>query len=146
MMQKKAGRIYGKAVLKTVVFLFGIMMWIITLVSAVEMAAGEITESFETDAYTVNRCDELYYEKQYGKLLEFMNLYETYDERYDVYWEVVNAYIDVTEYIKWTKVSDEQMKNASYMQEFYKNKVLSNAQNPKFSQNRKYLDEFVKML
>ncbi len=146
MSTKKEFPIYLKLVIKALIFLLGSFLWLMFVVSSVSMYIEEATDDYGTDAYNINRCDEHYYEKEYVELYEYLCLHEAYDEIYDVYWEVVNAYIDTQEYIKWSKVETTQMSEAADMQQYYKERVLKTAQNTKFPQNQKYLDGFVEML
>lgn len=139
-------KLYIKFSIKMLIFLGGAFLWIVTVISIVDTSVEEMTDYYGTDAYIVNTLDEYYYEKDYGKLYDYMNLYEAYEDTYDVYWEVMDTYIDMKEYQKWSKVSDEQIKGAKEMMEMYQNKVIESAKTPTFPQNQKYLNEFVEML
>ena len=89
-----------KMILKTIFVLGMAIGWLFTAVSLVWMVFEEATDYYDSDAYRMNRCDEYYYEKDYAEMLDYMNLYQMYDEKYDVYWEVVDAYVDLQEYLK----------------------------------------------
>lgn len=143
---KESDKLYIKFAVKLLVFLLGAYIWVMLVYSMVNSTVDELTGYYNSDAFIVNTLDEYYYEKQYGNLYDDLILFQAQDDMYDVYWEVMNAYIDVQEYRKWSKVPVERMEEAEQMAEKYRNKVIKNAQNPKFPQNQKYLDEFVEML
>lgn len=135
-----------KMILKSIFVLGMATGWLFTAVSLVWMAFEEATDYFNTDAYLINRCDEYYYEREYAELLDYMHLYDAYDERYDVYWEVLDAYVDLQEYQKWQKVSETDIEDARKMEEMYFDRVKEAAKNCHFPQNQKYLDDFVERL
>ena len=146
MKQENVARSYGILVGKLSLFLFGAMIWFSLALFTIRYVKEESTDYYNSEAFIVNECDEYYYEKKYAELYEFLNLYKAYDEKYAVYWEVTNAYIDLQEYLKWKKVSKEEISNAREMEKLYKEKVINYAKNPAFPQNQKYLDNFVEML
>ncbi len=135
-----------KMILKSIFVLGMAIGWLFTAVSLVWMAFEEATDYFNSDAYLINRCDEYYYEKEYAELLDYMHLYDAYDEKYDVYWEVLDAYVDLKEYQKWQKVSETDIEDARKMEDMYFDKVKAAAKNCHFPQNQKYLDDFVESL
>ncbi len=146
-MRKKTGKPSTlKNVLKALFVLFLVVNWLYMAVFMVYMAFEEGTDYYNSEAFLINECDEYYYEKKYQELFEHMHLYSTYDEKYDVYWEVLDAYVDLQEYLKWQKVASEDIEDAREMEEFYYNKVLESAKNCQFPQNQRYLDDFVEML
>ncbi len=146
MKQENVARSYGILVGKLFLFLLGAMIWFSLALFTIRYVKEESTDYYNSEAFIVNECDEYYYEKKYAELYEFLNLYKAYDEKYAVYWEVTNAYIDLQEYLKWKKVSKEEISNAREMEKLYKEKVINYAKNPAFPQNQKYLDNFVEML
>ena len=129
------------------IFFAGGILWFVMAYDVIKSQVPSEYETFyESDAYTINLCDTYYYEKNYDKLYYVMQLYDTYYEDYDMYWEVVNAYIDYMEYEKWTKVSETDIEDAREMEAFYRDEVISASQNCEFPQNQKHLDGFVEML
>lgn len=135
-----------KNVLKAILVIILAVNWLYMAFAIVGLVFEEETDYYNTDAFLMNRCDEFYYEKQYDELFEHMHLYDTYDEKYDVYWEVMDAYVDLQEYFKWKNVSETDISDARKMQEMYHNKVVNAAIRCRFPQNQKYLDDFVEML
>lgn len=135
-----------KNVLKALLVLLMAVNWLYTAFAIVHLTFEEGTDYYNTDAFLINRCDQLYYQKQYDELFEHMHLYNTYDEKYDVYWEVLDAYTDLQEYLKWQKVSETAIEDAREMEKYYYDKVLKASQNCRFPQNQRYLDDFVEML
>ena len=135
-----------KMILKLLFVLIAGFFWFSMALGMLWMAFEDGTDYYESDAYIINSCDEYYYEREYAELLEYMNLYDAYDEKYDVYWEVMDAYVDLQEYKKWQKVSSEEIQDAREMEELYYNKVTKASKNCAFPQNQRYLDDFVEML
>ena len=122
-----------KMILKTIFVLGMAIGWLFTAVSLVWMVFEEATDYYDSDAYRMNRCDEYYYEKDYAEMLDYMNLYQMYDEKYDVY-------------LKWQKISETDLADATKMEKQYYDKVMAAAGNCHFPQNQKYLDDFVESL
>ena len=135
-----------KIVLKTFAVLFFGGMWILFGIFLIVTQFEEGTDYYNSEAFYINECDEYYYERKYDELLEFMHLYDTYDDKYDVYWEVMGAYIDLQEYLKWKQVSGEDIEDARKMEELYYNKVLNACKNCRFPQNQIYLNDFAERL
>ena len=135
-----------KNVLKAILVIILAVNWLYMAFAIVGLVFEEETDYYNTDAFLMNRCDEFYYEKQYDELFEHMHLYDNYDEKYDVYWEVMDAYVNLQEYLKWKNVSETDISDASKMQDMYHNRVVNAAISCRFPQNQKYLDDFVEML
>lgn len=135
-----------KNVLKAILVIILAVNWLYMAFAIVGLVFKEETDYYNTDAFLMNRCDEFYYEKQYDELFEHMHLYDNYDEKYDVYWEVMDAYVNLQEYLKWKNVSETDISDARKMQDMYHNKVVNAAISCRFPQNQKYLDDFVEML
>lgn len=135
-----------KNVLKAILVIILAVNWLYMAFAIVGLVFEEETDYYNTDAFLMNRCDEFYYEKQYDELFEHMYLYDNYDEKYDVYWEVMDAYVNLQEYLKWKNVSETDISDARKMQDMYHNRVVNAAANCRFPQNQKYLDDFVEML
>ena len=74
-----------KIVLKTFAVLFFGGMWILFGIFLIVTQFEEGTDYYNSEAFYINECDEYYYERKYDELLEFMHLYDTYDDKYDVY-------------------------------------------------------------
>ena len=120
--------------------------WLYGAFAMLESIWEEGRDRYEQDYMLVNWYDEYYYEKQYGELLDHMNLYDSYDEKFDVYWEVVDTYIDYLEWEKWSKISEETFSDAREMEKMYYDKVMNASKNCRFSRNQKYLDDFAKSM
>lgn len=135
-----------KLVMKALLVLFFGGMWILSGVFLVKTQFEESTDYYNSEAFCINECEEYYRERRYDELLEFMHLFNTYDEKYDVYWEVMNAYLDLQEYVKWQKVPETAIEDAREMEMLYYNRVLSACENCRFPQNQTYLNDFVDML
>lgn len=132
-----------KNILKAGLVLFLAGNWLYVAVFLVCDTFEDRMDYYEEDAQLINRFDEYYYEKKYDELYDTMHLYHTYDDKYDVYWEVLDAYIDSVECLKWRKVSESQIEDAGEMEKYYYDKVVEAAKKCRFPQNQKYLDDFV---
>ena len=135
-----------KMILKGITSLFFVFMWIYVVVFSIGYVKEEVYDHYNEDADNINRYDEYYYEKEYHDLFVYLRLYESYDEMYDHYWEVANAYVNLSEYKKWRKVSTEDIEDAREMEDMYRQKVLDAKNNCRFPQNQKYLDDFAESL
>ena len=162
-MERRCGKIYGnreraevpimkknqkkpstfKLILKICLVLFLAFNWLNVALFLVMDYYEESTDYLNTDAARVNRYDEYYYEKQYDELFDELHLYDNYEEIYDVYWEVLDAYIASKECLKWKNVSDSEIEDAREMEQYYLDKVKDAAKNCRFPQNQKYLNDFV---
>lgn len=145
-MGKSSSSLIFKVIWKILLVLVFGGMWISFAFHVVEMQFNESTDYYNSDAFYINQCDEYYFERKYDELFEHMNLYDTYGEEYDIYWEVMDAYINLQEYFKWKEVAEEQIEDARKMEDMYYQKVIEACENCRFSQNKKYLDDFVKSL
>ena len=132
-----------KNILKALLVLFLATNWLYMAISLVVDIFDEETSYYNTDAYRVNQFDNYYYEKKYDELYEYMHLYDTYDEMYAVYWEVLDTYVDSMECLKWKNVPESRIEGAREMEKYYYDKVLEAAKNCRFPQNQKYLNDFV---
>ena len=132
-----------KIILKLCLVLFLAANWINVAIFLVVDFYEESTDYLNTDAARINYYDKYYYEKQYDKLYDELHLYENYEENFDVYWEVLDAYIASKECLKWKNISDSEIEDAREMEKYYFDKVTEAAKNCRFPQNQKYLDDFV---
>lgn len=132
-----------KNILKAGFVLFLAGNWLYIAVFLVCDTFEDRMDYYEEDAQLINRFDEFYHEKKYDELYDTMHLYHTYDDKYDVYWEVLDAYVDSVECLKWKKVSESQIEDAGEMEKYYYDKVVEAAKKSRFPQNQKYLDDFV---
>ena len=121
-------------------------LWLYIAFAMIGEIWEESKDKAEQDYMLINWCDEYYYEKDYGRLLDYLKLYDAYDEKYDVYWEVVDAYTNYLEWEKWSKISEETFNDARAMEEMYYDKVMNASKNCRFSQNQKYIDDFAKSM
>ena len=135
-----------KMALKGIASLFFMFMWIYVVIFLIGYVKEEVYDHYNEDADNINRYDRYYYEKEYYELFGYMHLHSNYDEMYDHYWEVVDAYVNLSEYKKWCMVSAEDIADAREMEEMYRQKVLDAKNNCRFPQNQKYLDDFAESL
>jgi len=98
----------------------------------------------ESTADVIERCDAVYYEEKYSDLWHDLRLYDAYDENFDVYWEMVNGYRDYMQYKQWVTTPVDKIPESTEMAESYRKKVIENAENCKFDQNKKKLAAYAK--
>ena len=132
-----------KNILKAGFVLFLAGNWLYIAIFLVCDTFEDRKDYYGEDARRINWYDKYYYEKQYDELYDDMHLHNSYDDKFDVYWEVLDAYIDSVECLKWRKVSESQIEDAGEMEQYYYDKVIEAAKNCRFPQNQKYLDDFV---
>ena len=132
-----------KNILKAGFVLFLAGNWLYVAIFLVSDTFEERTDYYGEEARWINWYDKYYYEKQYDELYDDMHLHNSYDDKFDVYWEVLDAYVDSVECLKWRKVSESQIEDAGEMERYYYDKVIEAAKNCRFPQNQKYLDDFV---
>lgn len=97
-------------------------------------------------ANKIQMCDEYYYKKQYGKLKESLELYELYDDHFDVYWEAVKGNSDYLQYLQWSKTDPSIVKDSAARAESYRQKVQDNGENCRFEKNQKQLDWYMERI
>lgn len=143
----KSIRLYIRFVIKLFVFLVLGFVWCKLAFGIIYSQVPSETEAYmESEAFVISLCDKYYYEMNYENLFEILCIYSAYDEQYDVYWEVMDAYIALQECEKWQKISEDDIADARIMEKMYHNQVIEAYENCRFPQNQKFLDDFVEML
>ena len=89
----------------------------------------------------IERCDREYYDKEYGELYNWLVLDDCKEEEFDIYWEIINGYLDYCMYRQWSNCDEDKLPGSSEKAEYYREKVIENANNVKFSLNAKRLEE-----
>lgn len=141
-MQKKEKQlkssVFNKSLLAT-----GLLFVLIVVVYSIIFGVvfGEYDDNDKADY--VNWCNRYYYAKEYGSLLEELQLFNLYDEEFDIYWEITDGYRDYIEYEQWSSVTDEELPGSSQKAEEYRQKVIDDVKNCEFEANRERLQEFV---
>lgn len=125
-------------IIKAVVAFF--MGWI--LLGLFAFTIEEVHDSRENTTTTLNRCDRYYNERNFDSLSTTLSLYDTHNEKFDVYWEAINAYNEYNAYIQWKKADLVGVKDAGEMAEQSLNKLNSMAAKPKCERNQKLLNDF----
>ena len=125
-------------IVKTVVALFLLLIIISSVAAMAESIRDDYENSSENVARMIGYCDRDYYDRDYGRLLSTLDLYDLYGEDYEKYWEAVNAYEDFIYYTecKGLKGYEEEAEKCLA-------KIRDNARNCKFEENRKILEGFV---
>lgn len=130
-------------------FIIKLLVAVLFLISLFEIIPAVVEDAaWDAKYYSkdnmIRQCEENYYDRDFEGLLWYMNLYELYDEDYDIYWEAVNAYNDYVSWHAWkgTLVSGE-MEEAAQKEAEARKRVEENARNCEFKKNQRILDGFV---
>lgn len=91
----------------------------------------------------IERCDREYYDKAYGELYNWLVLDDCKEEEFDIYWEIVNGYLDYCQYRQWSNCDETRLPGSSDKVEALREKVINNANNARFSLNQRRLEELV---
>ena len=148
-------------------FIFKTIFCVIALLSMLSIAI-ELPSSIRDEIrysgkeYYLSRCEEEYLNRDYPQLYDTLYLYDLYDEEYDKYWEIVQAYEDYALYQNYKKLVEEGKEQISikvpeneeeYKKEFsvefnakelcdkYYKKITKDIEKCKFPQNERYLNE-----
>ena len=120
-------------------FLGGILL--ILVPNTIDLYANG--DGFTSDKMdNIEYCEREYQDKEYGWLYRNMIYDNCTSEEFDKYWEIVNGYLDYCQYRQWSNVDESELPGCTDKAEEYKQKVMENAENAKFSQNKKRLAEF----
>ena len=131
-----SGKIIIKIVFKSCALAVMLFILVLFLKATVEAGYDDWDKSKSIDV-----CNRYYYEKKYGELMDHMCLFDTYDEEFDVYWEMADAYRDCVEYEQWASITEEEFPGSSEMAEKYRQKIIDNTDNCRFEENRTRLEE-----
>lgn len=119
---------------------------IVSVIFICTLLLKEFEEDDDSLSYKNSLCRTYYDDEQYGQLYYILTSSNLYDEEYEVYWEIVNGYIDYMEYGKWLNVTEEQISGSTEKIAYYRQKVIDNAKNCKYQQNKQQLNEYVDMI
>ena len=86
----------AKLVIKTVIAVVLGLFFIFMAIGTVATVAEEYVEYSDDMAAMINTCNRSYYEKDYSELLDSLILWELYQDEFDNYWEVCDAYQELT--------------------------------------------------
>ena len=133
-----AGKLIGKLVLLGVIVLFAVLG---IMVDYYEVRDGVLDGTANADQ--LRWLDRNYYDGNYAQLYETLTLYELYDESvYGQYWEAVNASQDYEDYLLWTAAAERGFEGATEKAEAFREEILQNAENCRYSFNQTVLDDF----
>lgn len=93
-------------------------------------------------AEQIRQLDTYYYEGKYGDVRELLSLYNLYDDVYDLYWEAADGNLDYLEYQQWKRAEAAGVDGSAEQVEQYREKVLTNAENCRFSSNQHQLEAY----
>lgn len=134
-----------KIIIKTCITLFVIYCFLAFTAFTIHFFAESSFEATD-EAQTIRYCDTYFYEKDYLSLYSELYMKALYDEKYDMYWEAANGYMDYSQYIQYQNAVKKGIKDSEIYLEKYKQKVLENERDCKFEQNKKQLEEYVKLI
>lgn len=136
-------KIMIRIVIKGIVLSLVSLTFFLTAIAVIGLVADEYDT---TKADIVDRCNDYYYDKEYGDLYDYLILYDAYDEAYDVYWEIIDGYVNYIECAKWSAVSLDDVPDADKMAALYKEKLQKCIADCKFDKNKRELERFATML
>ena len=135
-------------------YTFKIIIKIIAIVFTSIMTYSAVLLTFET-LYDVNwEKDETkkfhWLERSYAEndiydMYDDLLLYDKFDENYSLYWEYVNSYIDYHTFLQWYN-TDDSFEDYEKCVNTYHNKVLENAKNCKYKENKVVLESYANHL
>lgn len=129
-------------IIKFIVAVFFLISLIQMIFTSIEDAAWEA--EYNSKNNMIRQCDEDYYDRDFAGLLWYLKLYDLYDEDYDIYWEIVNAYNDYVSWHAWKETLESgEMPEAMQKEAEARQKVEENARNCEFTKNQKILNGFV---
>jgi hypothetical protein len=71
------------------------------LMTLLAFTIDEIKDGTENTTENLNRCERYYTDRDFDGLADVLQLYDTFDERFDIYWEVTEAYQEYMSYLQW---------------------------------------------
>lgn len=134
-----------KIIVKLVLALFllyiflGLMIGMIYLINEDEYYDNNLAKQ-------VDWCNRYYYEKDYAGLRDHLQLYDDYDEAFDMYWEMADGYSDYMEYKQWLVTPEDRVPGSSDMASYYRQRVIDNAANCEFEQNKGQLQKYAESI
>ena len=86
--------------IKNLLKIAGIFMCALYLYTLGAVLIEGIIDATNSDnkADLVNACDSYYYDGEYGRLRDYLILYDAFDKEFDKYWEIVDGYADYIQY------------------------------------------------
>ncbi|MBQ9765283.1 MAG: hypothetical protein IJW18_03690 [Lachnospiraceae bacterium] len=130
-----------KIVLKAVAALFLLYMFVNIMIFTI-FYMDEVGDYDDNLAYQVDGCNRYYYQKEYAELRDYLMLYNSYEDEFDMYWEIVDGYADYRQYLQWLQTPEDRVQGSSEMATMYKQRVIDNALNCRFEQNRAQLTKY----
>lgn len=92
-------------IIKCVLLLF-LIIYFMSMLSLLWQSATEDVLWKEDEARKISYCEEYLREKEYGELWEYLELYDLYDSRYDIYWKAVENRLDEIQTIQEGKAGE----------------------------------------
>lgn len=88
------------------VLLFFLVTYFFSATSLLWESATEDVMWENDEARMLSSCEEALREKEYGELWDYMELYELYDSKYDIYWDAVENRLEELQTIQAQKAGE----------------------------------------
>lgn len=83
----------------------------------------------------LDQCNELYYKRKFGELKDHLTLYELYDEQFDKYWEICDAYEAYMDHVIYKNTEEDETLPLERLTE-----IMNST---KYPDNRKVIEGFI---
>lgn len=123
------------------IFISGFILMIVVPHTIELYAEGDEYSEGSDIVSRLDRCDGRYYDQEYGELYYKLVLSNCVEEEFDKHWEVVNGFLDYYLYKQWSNCDESRLPGSYEKAEYYREKVIENANNVEFSLNQKRLEE-----
>lgn len=134
-----------KIVIKACITIFVISCFIYITTFLIQFLAENFYDAAD-ETGVIRHCDTYFYEKDYLSLYNELYSNQAYDEKYDMYWEAANGYMDYSQYVQYQKAVEKGNKDSEIYLEKYKEKVLENKRECRFEQNKEQLESYAKLV
>ncbi len=132
----------GRLIFKSLLLACLILFACITIQITYYQVRDDVKDRTDTTE-ALRHLDWQYYQEHYAELYDIMNLYEYYDpEIYGQYWEAVDASQDYYDFLLWSRAAERGYEGATEKAEAFREKVLQNPENCRYSFNQTILDGF----
>ena len=143
--KKKYEPSIGKIVIKACVTIFVLCIFVYITSFTIQFV-GENFYDAADETWNIRHCDTYLYEKDDLSLYDELYSNQAYDEKYDIYWEAANGYMDYVQYVQYQKAVEKGNEDSEIYLEKYKEKVLENEEDCRFEQNKEQLESYAELV
>lgn len=134
-----------KIVIKACITIFVLCIFVYITSFTIQFVAENSYDAAD-ETGLIRHCDTYLYEKDYLSLYDELYSNQAYDEKYDIYWEAANGYMDYVQYVQYQKAVEKGNEDSEIYLEEYKEKVLENEEDCRFEQNKEQLESYAKLV